>query len=193
MYKTPIAALSQPDWVALPNGKDVTRLPIYDTVTQLFARTDYHDGSEYARTIGARLISVGSVKTIATFGHRIDPVLLPTRDMVAACPRRPGEDKTDYLKRLYAPMGSIEWARTHDGLVRAALLHVSGWDGSKPVMNVGKWWVAGAPIGRSYLMGWHTGTRFIQPEPVIGSLGPHNDRHCDYGTLLMLERDTPKC
>lgn len=183
-YITPITDVATESivWSDMPSGRSVTRTPLVDRATGLFARLTYRDLLAVASSLNVSIISAEGVKDVKAYGFRIDPVILPSADMRP--PRLPGETLAAYEGRIRIPMGSIDWARIHDLRARQKL---ADWD-LRPVLNMGKWWVAGAPSGRSWLMGWHDGKRWIQPQPAIGSRGPHNDQHTDYGTLSMLER-----
>jgi hypothetical protein len=79
------------------------------------------------------------------------------------------------------------WAEVHDAHVRAQLAEL-GDDGQGLLVNLGKLWVAGAPLGRAWLYGWRDDGHMIQPKPAPGSQGPHNDQHSDYATLTVCVR-----
>lgn len=170
-------------WYRISPGIEVTLEPLRDCDTGLYAHVTYAMLRGFAENIGARIIAPERVRLIAATGFVVTPTILPTADMLP--PRRPGETERNYQIRIREPMGGREWCDIHD---RAVMHKLAAWDRSRPVLNAGKWWVAGAPRGRAYLMGWFDGRRWIQPAPALGSQGPHNDQHSDYATLSMLER-----
>lgn len=94
---------------------------------------------------------------------------------------------------------TLEARRISDEANRAAMLRL-GWTPGRAVANFGKGWIAGAPPGRAWLMGWWVkdvgkygndihGPGFIQPRPLPGSKGRHgaNDQ-ADDGTNLWGKR-----
>lgn len=87
-----------------------------------------------------------------------------------------------------------------------ASLRKMGWRPGVRVCNFGKWWVAGAPPGRAWLMGWwvphleaytppagqpghRAGPGFVQPRPAPGSHGAHGEHdQADDGTNSVIRR-----
>lgn len=189
VYKTPRAStvVHSSGWGALPSGRIITRLPLIDAATNLFARNDYRTLLEVAEREGARIISPAAIAELHAAGLELKPCFLPTGAMVAKMPPRgPNETEIAYQTRIRLDMGTAEWAEIHDRCVWEQLN--KRWGGESLVANAGKHWAFGAPKGRSYLMGWWLNGKFVQPHPMAGSQGPHDDRHADYGTTSMLEK-----
>jgi len=147
----------------------------------VFARLTYRDALAAAARLGAELVHPTHVERLhwlASVGQAVE---------VPAYTGTPVAEKT------------LEHSLRHDAACWAALVKMH-WDGKSPAANVGKHWVAGAPAGRSYLMGWwvpnvraygittRSGPGFIQAAPVPGSKGPHSDNHFDDGTTTLLVR-----
>lgn len=159
----------------------MTRLPLLDTASDTFAELTYALALSAAAAFGARLPSRSDIIALNIAALRLHPRPLPTVGMVH------GWSETQIDAYRNANMGGLEWSRLHTGMVRDQLA-VAAWDGRCPVANAGKHWIAGAPPGRAYLMGWWEGGAFIQNGTTAGQ-GPHNDQHHDYGTTTMLVRD----
>ena len=170
-------------WVPLREGWEVTAVPLVDvavTDAEVFARLTYRDALEVARRYGADLIHTEHVEMLhilATQGAAIE---------VPAYTGTPRAEKT------------FEHSLRHDAACWAALA-AAGWDSRSLTANIGKHWVHGAPLGRSWLMGWwvadvgrygssRRGPGFVQGRPPAGSQGPHLDSHHDDGTTTMLVR-----
>lgn len=181
-------ALHESGWARIrtPRGdRWVTRLPLVDIGTGRFAHTTHRVAREVARREGARLVHPETYRAIVAAGFRVEPVILPTPDMCP--PRLPGESERAYQTRIRQPMASAEWCRIHDERVFAQL---RAWDGSRPVYNIGKPHMDGAPPGRMYLAGWvMKDGRWVQPPSPPGAPGPHDDGHGDYSSTVVLETD----
>lgn len=142
---------------------EITAAPLIDTShLQLFARLTYDGAIEIARRWGARLLTQREHDEVWDHGYRLQPVIMP-----------PGPE-----------MASLDYALRHDARVLAQL---DGWDGSSPLANAGKQWVAGAPPGRSWNYGWW------DPRAPNGIMwqrlgAAHDRRHSDYSQLSMLVR-----
>lgn len=172
-YRTPAerAAPHPSGWARLRPGVSVTRLPLVDLDTGLFARLTYRDAEMVADRHGGRLPTREDVLELVRVGHLITPSTLS-----------------------YGPeMVTREHAQEHDRLVREKLLS-SRWDGVRPVMNVGKWWRHGATGENVAICGWWDGSKLIQSG--IARDNPHHlgaaRSHVDYGTLtiVVVEGDT---
>jgi hypothetical protein len=82
----------------------------------------------------------------------------------------------------------IEHSIAHDENVWAELLALGWYAGRGPVAGAGKHWIAGAPPGRSRLVGWDKdgdgpGQTLWQPPSVA-----HNRAHFDDGTTTLIVR-----
>jgi N-acetylmuramoyl-L-alanine amidase-like protein len=163
-------------WATLPNGVEVTALPVQDVTATLddgttddaeplFARLTYDDALAVAERHGARLIAQETVHELGRNGLQLVP----------------------YLGTPIAETDIVH-SRRHDRDVWRQL-RARGWNGAVPVAGAGKHWIAGAPAGRSRLMGWDVdgpgpGKTLWQP-PMVA----HNRMHFDDGTTTVLERD----
>lgn len=172
-------------WVSLDDEWEVTAVPPIDSAIKdatVAARLTYADALTVAGWEGADLIHLEHVEAL----HALS--LVGRSIEVPAFTGTPMAERT------------LEHSLRHDAACWAALAR-AGWDASRPlpVANFGKHWVHGAPSGRSWLMGWwvddvrrygssRRGPGFVQGRPVLGSLGPHDDRHHDDGTTTMLVR-----
>lgn len=164
-------------WAPLPGGLEVTRLPLVDARYpggRLFARLTYRDALTAAHRHGATLPTATQMDQL-----HLASIVLPPHPLPAG-----------------AQMTSLEWSERHDAAIWPAL---STWDKDAPVAGVGKHWIAGAPPGRAYLMGWwatdvsrygssRKGPGWVQQPSQPGSPGPHDDSHHDYGTTTLLVR-----
>ena len=164
----------------LPNGEPI------------FARLTYAGALEVARREGASLISGAQVAELQQKGIQVGGVYLPDAVIRAAAAgplaRRPGEPLELWDQRLRnAGMTSLSWALHHDEVFWQRL---GSWPAGALVAGAGKHWVAGAPAGRAWLMGWWDAStgKFIQGEPHPGDAGFHDDSHHDYGTTTVLVR-----
>jgi hypothetical protein len=171
-YRTPAerAAVHPSGWGRLAPGTSITRLPVVDVETGLFARLVYRDAELVAERLGGRLPTREEILELARVGHVIPPV-----------------------KQSWGPeMITRESAATHDARVRE-LLAATRWDGVRPVMNAGKHWRFGATGENVAICGWWEGGRLIQQG--IGD-NPHHlgaaRSHHDYGTttLVVVEGET---
>ena len=173
-----------------PVGSDGTQVATLfrDKRTGGYAHVSYHGALAAAQALGATLPTREDLIALSdqarAAGNELVPVTLPGASLeLMAEGARPGDPA----------MVTERWARVHDAAVQKQLeaLRAAGkWDGRQPVANAGKVWVAGAPPGRAYLMGWRRrdGT-WIQEGTATGA-GSHNDQHCDYAMLLTLKRPT---
>ena len=164
------AVLSPQRWLRLDAAWDVSALPLWDMQaslddgTPLFARLNYDEALEVAAREGAQLPQPEHLEQLRRVGVQLQP----------------------YLGTPVAE-NAIEHSRRHDGDVWRQLRQLA-WDGSRPVAGAGKHWIAGAPAGKSRLMGWDKdgagpGTAWWQPASVA-----HNRQHFDDGTTTLLVR-----
>lgn len=103
-------------------GMTLTFLPLVDTLTGLYARMSYDDAVKQGQLLGARLLTWDEFALIAREGFIIEPCTLVFS----------AEDQKK--------MRSKSYCEKHDACV-AKRLAESGYDGSKPVSNVGKQWL----------------------------------------------------
>lgn len=174
IHRTPPAqaAVHPSGWAPLSPGVEVTRLPLIDlahalpTGEQLFARLTYADALMVAERESATLPEPEHVERLRDIGLQLVPYLgTPTAEV------------------------EIEHSERHDADVHRQLAEL-GWDGVLPVAGAGKHWIAGAPPGRSRLMGWDKdgpgpGRAWWQPPQVA-----HARTHFDDGTTTILKRRT---
>lgn len=198
-YLTPLDAIAPPTWARV-GAALLTTEPLRDASTGLFARLTYRDALAAAVALDASLVTPDDVEALhaaARAGKAVElaPCTLPSVAMVRAA-GYVGAVKSEAFQAAAQRLRGREmrgeaWCRMHDETVARGLL-AAAWDGVEAVAGAGKHWVAGAPAGRSWLMGWwantSTGGRWIQPRPAPGSRGPHNDLHTDYATTTMLRR-----
>lgn len=172
-------------WGPIP-GTDLewTLVPVEDSTKRLsngrpvMARLTYRDALAVAERHDARLISPDEVQLRHEMAKRGEAL-----ELVAYTGTPTAETDLVHSERHDADC----WRQ----------LEALGWDG-QPVANFGKHWVHGAPKGRAWLMGWWVpkleaygmgyGPGFVQPRPLSGSRGPHDDQHHDDGTTTVLVR-----
>jgi len=131
-----------------------------------FARLTYRDALAVAARFGARLLTLAEHDELWRIGRKLRPVL-----------KTPGPD-----------MASLEYARQHDAELIDQLV---SWDGTTPLANAGKQWVAGAAPGRALNYGWWS--TMAPKGRMWQTLGTrHDDRHTDYSQLTMLVRGGPQ-
>lgn len=166
-----------PAWTALGSDQ-VLAEPLRDALTGGLAHLTYKGALAAAAANGAELLTHDDVVALSTAaraaGYELDPVILPTAALQAEG-YRSGDPA----------MVTRRWAEIHDAAVQAQLDR-RGWDGTKPVSNAGKHWIAGAPPGRAYLMGWRMPSGAFIQAGVASGLGPHDDGHHDYATTTVL-------
>ena len=188
IFRTPHEAIDAhpAGWFQLRSGREIMRLPAIDTRQRLasgeplFARPDYRTSLAWCSNRGFRLATPDEIEEV----HRVGLNVLVTMSISAALnAARECDERT--------------WTAIRD----------AGWAHGVPVLTF-KPWVAGAPPGRSWLMGgpvpelaeWtppagqrghRSGPGWIQPRPGEGSLGPHDDRHVDYSSRFYATRKPP--
>jgi hypothetical protein len=143
--------------LAIEAREVAARLSLWNRSTRL----TYRGANEVCASMGARLMTRAELHRLAEIAHRIEPTELS-----------------------YGPeMVTIEQAQKHDAIV-AAKLRATQWDRQRPVINDGKYWLAGATGNNVTIGGILKGNRFIQQG--IGD-NPHHlnaaRSHTDYMTL----------
>lgn len=174
-HRTPFTNIDVPThWTRIPSlGLDVSAplgdvAPPHESIR--YARIPYRDALRYCATEGYALLSADALEAMRDVLLTIAPVTLPATNR----------------------MSSVEWSRVHDATVAERL------GGQNVAVNIGKHWIAGAPGGRSWLMGWwvpdlggygpRKGPGWVQPRPTKGSRGVHDDRHVDYAMTTLVMR-----
>lgn len=131
----------------------------------LLARLNYDEALAFAELVGGQLISAEQLEHLRkTARWQLIPYL--------GTPRAENE---------------IQHSERHDGDVWRQL-DVLSWDEKSAVMGAGKHWIAGAPPGRSRLMGWDKdgpGPRAVYWQPATVA---HNRQHFDDGTTTLIVR-----
>lgn len=149
--------------------------PLRDRKTGGYAHLTYRGALEAAKALGS-------------------DVSLPTRDDMIAlsdAARAAGTELEPVTLPAGPDMASEAFVRTHDERVKAQLDALK-WDGKTPTANIGKPWIAGAPAGRAFLMGWRkkdgswiqSGLDAVTP----GARGFHDDQHVDYAMIMIAKR-----
>jgi hypothetical protein len=206
-YQTPIDAMVMPGHVTLPSGRIVSACAALDASRPRgFAQVDYRTAAAFGALHRARLISYEAISEIyepAAKALILDPVTLPDAGQIQAHvtlyglkPPKGSPAEQQWLRRLYAPMATREWADKGDGKIwdqldAAGVTESDLLGGCRLVANDGKWFQYGAPPFRCYLRGWRTRGRWIQggvPPAQVGKVpGPHQDTQHDYGTRARYE------
>jgi hypothetical protein len=157
-------------WAPLTDELECTILAPQDAAhelddgTKLFARLDYDEHLAVAKAHGARLITAPEVDILRRVGFQLMPYLgTPTAE------------------------NDIVHSIRHDADVWRQL-RARGWDGKQLVIGDGKYFVDGAPAGKSRLKGWDKdgpgpGSAWWQPDA-----SAHNRRHFDDGTTAKYVR-----
>lgn len=138
VYKTKVeqVIVHSSGWAPLPSGGFVTKLPLIDVETGLFARLDYDEANKVAADLGGYMLTKKQVDEIASIGFFTKPITLVLK-------------KTDFVL-----MRGKEFCEKHDGKFWSQMEAADPpWDGEQPV-QVGKDYVQGAPIGRQFEYGW---------------------------------------
>lgn len=171
----------------LRDGWEVLVVPLLDATEQL------EDGTH----ICAQLTYADAERALARHGLvMLDP------DDVGHLHRLAADGKAIELPAFTGtPTAEVSLAaRKVSDTANRKSLTASGWMPGTPVANFGKGWVAGAPAGRAWLMGWwvpslaaysptRKGPGFIQPRPAPGSRGAHAaGDHADDGTNVWGKR-----
>lgn len=167
---------------------EYTAIPVLDVSehlddgTPICGQFTYADGMAALKRLGLEPLTAYDLETLHDLATRGECIELPAFTSTATAET------------------SLAWRKVSDAANRANMMRM-GWKPGMRVSNFGKGWVAGAPAGRAWLMGWwvprveaygiteRKGPGFIQPRPMPGSHGAHgaND-HCDDGTCLWGKR-----
>jgi hypothetical protein len=184
VFTTPPSAVGVlGDWVMLPDGSEITALPLIDTRPDVrsqgiwFARLRARDVPAALASIGADWATEADLRRAYAMPGAIwiDPVTLWRSDADSA------------------RMASEEFAARHDETVRkrAAEGGRAADLGRSVLINAGKFWLPGAPPGRAINWGWlktkdaagpviqaawHPGG--VRAEPA------HDDLHADYSQVI---------
>jgi len=142
-------------WIRLPSGVEITRLPLWDSEEQLFARRGPGTSEDWCRGRGWRLPTVAELDELHSLALHIEPVTLPTVAMLQA--DRVCVSSTDAIDHYRnTRMRSRAWCAIHDREVFERL-RTAGWT-DEPVANAGKHWIA----NRTIYGWWRRGQPMIQ-------------------------------
>ncbi len=186
-YETDLSSVECSGWLKW-GALWVTAEPLRDADTGGYAHISYRRALEAATAFDARLPTRDDVIALFDASIVLRPVILPDDAMCRAA----GWDGNPHTRELVAQplrtahMSGREWCDIHDARVRSQLDALS-WDGSQPVANAGKHWIAPCPPGRGRICGWLMGKTLIQAG--TDPNGQHDDLHHDYGTTCLLIRE----
>jgi hypothetical protein len=174
-------------WYRLSPTVEITRLPLWDSRHQLFARAGHGPIDAWLRGRDWRLPTALEMVELHGASLFIPPFTLPTstmtRDAGILKPFQPdGRDTPEMSRYRGRHSRSHRWCAMHDREVFERLTR-AGWDGRQPVANAGKQWVA--PAGT--IFGWRQANgAFIQ-----GASRAHAAEagFTDYATLVFAARD----
>lgn len=167
-------------WFRIRGGFEITKLPIVEKESLLFARLGHGVAGDCLRKRGWALPSVSDYEEMHRLSYHIEPVVLPDEELLAA----------NNIKRTQAAiqafrvneMMSYDWCVRHDNQVWGAM---QDWQGRQPIDNCGKHWAAGGLI-----VGWWTpharkfgvkNNRMIQPPSAFHRGEP---TYVDYATTF---------
>ena len=179
VYRSPLSSLCvhRSGWCELPSGAAITKLPIWDSDADLFARLGPGPMSRWLTERSWRLPTVAELDELQALALHIEPVVLPTAQMLidAQLPKpwvdAEGRDSLALAAYRGAHMSSRAWCELHDAEVLRRLTQ-AGWVDS-PVANAGKHWA----VAHTLYGWWRVGQRMIQP-PYSG----HGLEHTDYAS-----------
>ena len=164
------AEVHETGWAPLDDAWEVTKVALVDTKhslpdgTPLFARLNYDELLEVAKRYGAEMLTGADVELLRKVGVQLTP----------------------YLGTPIAE-NDIVHSERHDANIWQQLRALD-WDGNKPVIGDGKYWIAGAPPGRSRLMGADKDGAGPGLEWWQGDMIAHNRLHFDDMTTGKLKR-----
>jgi len=173
------AYISRPDscdvhpagWLALPSGVQITCMPLVDRETSLYARLSPVQAAAWCAARGMRLPSAQELDQLHVRALHIDPVTLPTMDMLRAA-GVPTNNQAAIDSYRNAHMRSKAWCEAHDEEVSKRLARAK-WN-LQPCANCGKHWTTAGGI-----YGWWQSTgRRIQHL----SYAHRSSTHTDYAT-----------
>jgi len=185
-FTSSLSSLAAPVWVR-QGTVWASALPLFDTDNAILAELTYRDALAAAVAFGARLPTRNEIIERTFHGYQLAPVTLPTLIEIKSAgldSRNPAI--VDAFRN--ANMSGLAWAKIHSQRVYEQLRDAGLLGTGALIANAGKHWIAGAPPGRAYLMGWYTRGKFIQGGTTFGP-GPHDDMHHDYATTTILMRD----
>lgn len=167
---------------------EYTAIPVLDMSehlddgTPICGQFTYADGMAALKRLGLEPLTTYDVETLHDLATRGQCIELPAFTSTATAET------------------SLAWRKVSDKANRDNMLRL-GWKPGMRVCNFGKGWIAGAPAGRAWLMGWWVprveaygiterhGPGFIQPRPMPGSAGRHSAHdQADDGTNLWGKR-----
>lgn len=167
---------------------EYTAIPVLDMSehlddgTPICGQFTYADGMAALKRLGLEPLTTYDVETLHDLATRGQCIELPAFTSTATAET------------------SLAWRKVSDKANRDNMLRL-GWKPGMRVCNFGKGWIAGAPAGRAWLMGWWVprveaygiterhGPGFIQPRPMPGSQGRHGAHdQADDGTNLWGKR-----
>ena len=178
-------------WWPIAPGLEITKLPVIDDATGLFAHLGHGPaGRDVAPQFNARLPTFAEYEALhKACKLRLEPYSLPNIEQRAAEAKRLGVPRLSQAQeqdlRMREMMGR-EWCEVHD---REMWHRLEAWDGVEPVDNVGKHWAQGGGI-----IGWWTpnahlwgvsSPRMIQEPSMRHQRDPGYD---DYATNFHLVR-----
>ncbi len=146
-YSNPTSIkVDESGWYKLDSGREITKLPIVESDSLLFARLGHGPAGEWLRACRWSLPTTSEYMEMAEAAHHIEPYTLPDEELLAA----------NKIKRTAVAVGtfrnrnmmSFDWCVRHDNEVWRRM---TGWDGTKPIDNCGKHWADGGLI-----IGWWT-------------------------------------
>jgi GH25 family lysozyme M1 (1,4-beta-N-acetylmuramidase) len=182
---------SQPDdcsihdsgWIEIAGGFEITKLPVWDTKAQLFARCGHEPAEHVARRLHTRLPLVDEYDQQCRLSMHIDPYTMPTAEMLEEV-GIPIYNQAAIDQYRNHNMMTRQWCEMHDQEVLSRM-NEAGWSG-QPVFNAGKHWVRGGII-----YGWKKSNGdMIQPPSTFHKPDP---RYVDYATTFhVVRRKTTK-
>ena len=166
-------------WLALPSGVQITCMPLVDRETSLYARLSPVQAAAWCSARGMRLPTAQELDDLHMRALHIDPVTLPTMDMLrAAGVVTNNQAAIDSYRNAH--MRSRAWCEAHDEEVADRLAAVQ-WN-NQPVANAGKHWTTAGGI-----YGWWQSTgRRIQNL----SYAHRSSSHTDYATTTHVVRSS---
>lgn len=172
IHHTHLADVAVCSWEILNSEWEITSPALIDTGARpaseraLFARLNYNEALIVASALGGELLTLELFEVLRETATVVLPPFLGT-------PRAEN---------------GIEHSIAHDDACWNALIALNWYAGRGPVAGCGKHWIAGAPPGKSRLVGWDKdgdgpGKALWQP-PFVA----HNREHFDDGTTTLVVR-----
>lgn len=152
MFRTKVARAAAVGSTLLSVGGYMTTIPLVDLDSGGFSRFGYSENVESAKALHpeGRLPTPVEYQCAMLAGKICPPITLPHREQWPK-PHMTEEELEDFR---VAHMGSEEWARYHDALVRDWM--VKNWDLVTHIASIGKHWcqVPTRPADWAALIGW---------------------------------------